>query len=529
MITKKTIQASSKWILLFLLPVFFLAETMAQLDVEDGPVKIYYPNGQVSSEGFVKDGKPDGYWKTYYVTGILKSEGKRTNFLLDSTWNFFNHSGDLVEVINYQFGRRSGYTYTYDYNNPDLPGKKTLVAKELYINDKREGESYYYYNTGELKEVVFFSEGKKEGYAKEFDRDSAVITLKQYKDNYLISRERINRKDEKGFKQGTYKTFYEDGSVNRELNYLDDELHGYFREYDESGILLQTLRYERGAIIEEIDEEAKEIIDFRRTFDDQGRIIFSGGYREGIPIGIHRFFDTTGTVINSFIYNERGVKISEGIVDEQGRRKGEWKDFYITGELRARGNYSNNRRTGDWIYYFQNGGIEQKGRFLNGRFDGEWLWYYDTGEIWREETYFNGSEDGYAVEYSRSGEIIAAGNYINGEKDGEWTHVVGDHKEVGNYISGLREDKWTYYYEDGSKKFEGNYVRGLPDGKQFYYYKNGIIQEEQYYNSGIRERIWRKYDELGNVQISIVYRANKEIRIDGVRIRLPESEIKIIR
>jgi antitoxin component YwqK of YwqJK toxin-antitoxin module len=502
---------------------------VAQLDVEDGPVTIYYPNGQVSSEGFVKDGKPDGYWKTYYVTGILKSEGKRTNFLLDSTWNFFNHSGDLVEVINYQLGKRSGYTYTYDYNNPKLPGQKTLVAKELYINDKKEGESFYYYNTGELKEVVFFSNGKREGYAKEFDRDSTIVSLKQYKDNYLISRERINRKDEKGFKQGTYKTFYEDGSVKEEVNYLDDQLHGYFREYDENGILLQTLRYERGAIIEEIDEEAKEIIDFRRTYDEQGRLLFSGGYIEEIPIGIHRFFDTTGAVINSFIYNERGLKISEGIVDEQGNRRGEWKDFYITGELRARGNYSNNRRTGEWIFYFKNGRIEQKGRFLSGRYDGEWIWYYDTGEIWREESYFNGSEDGYAVEYSRSGDIIAAGNYINGEKDGEWIHVVGDHKEVGEYISGLREGKWIYYYEDGSKKFEGNYVRGLPDGNQFYYYKNGTIQEEQYYNAGLRERIWRKYDESGNVQISIVYRNNREIRIDGVRVRLPESDIKRIR
>jgi antitoxin component YwqK of YwqJK toxin-antitoxin module len=497
--------------------------------VEDGPITIYYPNGQVSSEGFVKDGKPDGYWKTYYVTGILKSEGKRTNFLLDSTWNFYNNTGDLVEVINYQLGKRSGYTFTYDYNNPELPGQQTLVAKELYINDKKEGESFYYYNTGEIKEVVLFSDGKREGYAKEFDRDSTIVTLKQYKNNFLISRERVNRKDESGFKQGTHKTFYEDGSVKEEVNYLDDQLHGYFRQYDESGILLQTLRYERGAIIEEIDEEAKEIIDFRRTYDEQGRLIFSGGYIEEIPIGIHRFFDTTGTVINSFIYNERGVKISEGIVDEQGNRRGEWKDFYITGELRARGNYLNNRRTGEWTFYFKNGKVEQNGRFLNGRFDGEWIWYYDTGEIWREETYFNGSEDGYAAEYSKSGDIIAAGNYINGEKDGEWIHVVGDHKEVGEYISGLREGKWIYYYEDGSKKFEGNYVRGLPDGPQFYYYKNGTIQEEQYYSAGLRERIWRKYDEYGNVQISIVYRNNREIRIDGVRVRLPESDIKRIR
>jgi uncharacterized protein len=502
--------------------------TFAQLDVEDGPVKIYYPNGQVSSEGYVRDGKPDGYWKTFYVTGILKSEGKRTNFLLDSTWNFYNHSGELVEVINYQLGKRSGYTFMFDYNNPEIPGKSTLMSKELYINDKKEGYSYYYYPTGQLKEIIFYSEGKKEGYSKEFAKDSTVITLKQFKDNYLISRERINRKDDQGFKQGTHKSFYEDGSVKSEENYLDDQLHGYLREYDKNGLLLQTLRYERGAIVEEIDEEAKEIIDFKRTFDEEGRLVFSGGYREGVPIGIHRFFDSTGTVVNSHIYNERGNKISEGVVDEQGARRGEWKDFYITGELKAQGNYQNNRRIGAWTFYFSDGRIEQKGRFMNGRFDGEWVWYYNTGEVWREENYFNGNEDGYAVEYDKDGNIITAGNYINGEKDGEWIHVVGDHKEVGSYISGLREGKWIYYYGDGSVKFEGNYVRGLPNGKQFYYHKNGKIQEEQFYNSGIREKIWRKYDELGNVQISIVYRNNREVRIDGVRIDLPESEIKSI-
>ncbi len=501
---------------------------IAQLDVEDGPVKIYYPNGQVSSEGFVRNGKPDGYWKTYYATGILKSEGKRTNFLLDGTWNFYNHSGELVEVINYQLGKRSGYTYVFDYNNPEIPGKRTLISKELYINDKKEGFSYYYYQTGELREIVYYSEGKKEGYAREFSKDSTVITLKQFKENYLISWERINRKDELGLKQGTHKTFYEDGSVKSEANYLDDQLHGYSREYDRNGLLLQTFRYERGSIIEEIDEEAKEIIDFKRTFDEQGRLIFSGGYREGIPIGIHRFFDSTGTVVNSHIYNERGDKVSEGIVDEQGRRKGDWKDFYVTGELKAKGSYQNNRKSGVWNFYFRNGKIEQKGNFLNGRFDGEWIWYYDTGEIWRMENYFNGNEDGYAVEYSRDGSIIAEGNYITGEKDGKWVHMVGDHKEVGNYISGLREGKWIYYYSDGSKKFEGNYVRGLPDGKQFYYYRNGNIQEEQFYRSGIRERIWRKFNELGDVEISIVYRNNKEVRIDGVRVDLPEGEIKII-
>lgn len=513
------------WILIF--PVSSLL--YAQLEVQNGPVQIYYPNGQVSSEGFVKDGKPNGYWKTYYVTGIIKSEGKRTNFLLDSTWNFYNQSGELVEVINYQLGKRSGYTIKYSYDNPELPGQKTLISRELYINDKREGYSYYYYTTGELKEEVSFSNGKREGYSKEFNKDSVIITLKQYNDNYLISRERINRTDSEGLKQGTFKSFFDDGTVKKEVNYLDDQLHGYFREYDEGGKLLQTFRYERGVVVEEIDEEAKEIIDFKRTFDDQGRMIFSGGYREGVPIGIHRFFDSTGTVINAYIYNEEGKKISEGIVDEQGNKKGSWTDFYVSGEVRAKGNYRNNRQNGDWVFYFKNGKTEQRGQFLNGRFNGQWTWYYDSGELWRDESYFNGREDGYSTEYDKQGNVITEGNYINGEKDGKWVHIVGDHKEEGSYIIGLREGKWTYYYDSGQVQFEGNYLQGLPDGKQIYYYENGDIKEEQYYKSGLREKVWRKYDEEGNIELAIAYKNNDEIRINGIRVRLPDDEIKSIR
>ena len=294
-----------------LLAVLSSAPLFGQFEVENGPVKLYYPNGQISSEGFIKDGKPEGFWRTYYTTGIVKSEGKRTNFLLDSTWNFYNQSGELVEVINYQFGKKSGFTYKYTYDNPERPGQATLVSQELFINDRREGNSFYYFPTGELKELVYYSAGRREGFAREFNKDSVIVTLKQYKDNYLISRERLNRVDREGNKVGTHKTFFDDGTVKVEQNYLEGELHGYFREYDQEGKILQTFRYERGAVVEEIDEEARELIDFKRSFDEEGRMVFSGGYREGIPIGIHRFFDTTGVVINAYTYNQQGVKIAE--------------------------------------------------------------------------------------------------------------------------------------------------------------------------------------------------------------------------
>ena len=64
--------------------------------------------------------------------------------------------------------------------------------------------------------------------------------------------------------------------------------------------LIVAMRYERGKITEEIDEDMKELLDMKSTFDEKGRLIFTGGYKEGIPLGIHRFYDTTGVVVNAY-------------------------------------------------------------------------------------------------------------------------------------------------------------------------------------------------------------------------------------
>ena len=516
-----------KRIFQYLLPFLILGFWHIQLsgqeeEIKNGFVQIFYPNNnQVSSEGTMRDGKPDAYWSTYYVTGVIKSEGKRTNFLLDSLWNFYNQAGEMTEQISYKIGERSGYANKYIFNNPQNPGQATLTSSELYVMGKKEGNSYYYHPTGELKLMVFYKDGKKQGLSREFSKDSTLITVVLYKDNYVTDRERVNRKDEEGNKQGTFREYYENGRIKKEEHYLNNKLHGYYREFDGRGELVMAMRYERGTIVEEIDEDMKELLDMKSTYDQQGRLIFTGGYKEGVPVGIHRFFDTAGVVENAHLYNELGQKVSEGVIDEQGNRKGGWTNFYPTGEVRAKGNYLNNQRAGSWTYFFGKGAIEQKGRFERDRYMGLWNWFYPNGNKWREESYFNGREDGMFVEYDPVGNILTKGDYIGGEKEGEWIYQVGDHEERGNYVIGLREGKWNYYYPSGALKYEGSYSQGNPDKRHKYYYPDGTPKEEQYYELGIREKNWKKYDEEGNLVMTITYKNNEEQRINGVKIKLP--------
>ena len=290
--------------------------------IADGFHQFKYPNGTISSEGFIRDGKPDGYWKSYFITGVLKSEGKRSMFQLDSIWIFYDQAGDTLEKISYLYGKKSGYYFKYGKDN--IYGNYVL-SRELYSADKKEGNSYIYFPDGTTKQETHHENGRKEGLAKEFDENGNLITLFEYRNDNLVGRERINRKDNENLKQGVWKEFFEGGNLKAEMNYVDDLLHGYYKAYDQRGRITSTLLYNNGVPVESVNEESD--IEITNRYNDQGALIYSGPYKKGIPVGVHREYGADGSIVASKVYNDRGLLISEGIVDESGSRRGLWKEY----------------------------------------------------------------------------------------------------------------------------------------------------------------------------------------------------------
>jgi antitoxin component YwqK of YwqJK toxin-antitoxin module len=506
--------------------VFIPALIQAQVNenLTDGFHQFRYPNGTVSSEGYIKNGKPDGYWKSYYVTGVLKSEGKRTSFLLDSIWIFYDQAGDTTEKINYLLGKRNGYYYKY---RKDPVYGNYVYSVELFAGDRKEGVARIYYPDGKLKQTIPYSEGKKDGLSREFDEEGKVIALLEYNNDFLISREKINTVDASGLRQGKWLDFWPDGTVKTERNYRDDMLHGYYKEYDEKAKLLVTLLYDNGKVTgTDIDNSTE--IEIENRYNDDGKLIYSGPFKDGVPVGIHREYNEDGAVKNAHIYNDNGVLISEGIVDDEGNRYVAWKDYSQGGVIIAEGAYADNRRTGTWKFYTAAGRLDQAGSYSNGRIDGTWRWYYPEGELLREEDYYQGKRDGQYTEYTRTGEIIAQGTYADGERNGQWRFKSGDNTEEGTYLLGLRDGEWKAVYPNGKLRFKGEYRQGNPEGRHVIYYENGRIKEERYYKNGLRTKTWKKYNEEGDIILTVTYRDDVEVNINGVSINLPESGVKRI-
>lgn len=496
--------------LIFFLPYFFLVSaTLAQ---EMKYTEFQYENGVVSSQGFMKNGKPEGYWKTFYPNGKLKSEGNRVNHELDSLWVFYSEDGITTQSITYSEGKKDGEKKSF---YPD----GIIQKKEVFASDVLTDTVVRFHPSGNVSSMVpidTLGKGKEQGIGYEYaDEDGRVTAVVQYRNGFIAGRERVNRKDKFNQKQGLWRYFYPTMVTKEEGRFKNDKKNGYWKTFDEEGNLLETLKYVDGILIPDPEELAK--LDIKREYHSNAQVKSVGSYNKGIKEGVHREYSMEGEVTGAKIYS-KGKVIGEGIVDAEGRRQGPWKEYYDTGELRSEGNYKKGLRDGDWVFYYRDGKEEQRGGYYKGKPEGDWKWTYNNGQTWREESFIEGYEEGLAIEYNDTGKVVSKGNYLSGEREGEWIIDLGDHREEGKYVAGQKQGMWKAYFPSGKVKFEGKYEQGRESGTHTEYYESGQVREVGLFKFGSKEGDWYTYNEEG-IQTSIItYKQDKPIRIDGEKV-----------
>jgi antitoxin component YwqK of YwqJK toxin-antitoxin module len=503
-----------KVLIVFLFLISFSLKGQERL--ADGHKKFYYSNGQVSSEGLIKNGLPEGYWISYYPNGIIKSEGNRKASLLDSTWIFYSELGNFQSKINYKAGKKFGKKISYS-------DSCNVVLEEYFENDvKQKNTTSFYDIDGYIKkEEIPFVDNVKEGKGFEYAQDDGrIITLIFYKKGTLIGKEKINRKDRKGKKIGTWKKFYDGGRLKEESRYKNELLNGYLKEYDKNGKLVNATLYIDGVA----QSYAQEIsaLDIRKEYYNDGTIRKEGIYDViGKENGTFKYFNKKGKIEKTEIYIH-GVLIAVGLIDEEGKRQGYWEEYYVEpeGQLKSKGKYKDGKKIDEWQYYFTNNQLQQIGKYVKyEKPSGLWKWYYESGKLLREENFRKGLEDGMLHEYLEDGSVITEGEFIDGRKEGVWLYQHGDHKEEGEYKDGYKSGIWKYtHLTNDELHFEGNFIDGEPDGKHRYYYENGKLKREEYYTMGIKRDNWKYFNEFGELTLTVYFKDGKEYKIDGTKL-----------
>jgi len=471
----------------------------------------YYPDSTIASEGWVLGNKPDGQWKNYYPDGVLKSEGKRTNTLLDSIWNFYDEKGNIQQVISYLMGNKNGYTLKFHQRNEN-DTIDVIKSKELYVQGQKEGIAFYYNEDGILFRKVPYEKNKMEGNGIEYCNDGRPCYILKYRFNELVEREKINQKNSEGEKVGVWKEFYENGEIKLEQQFKQGKLHGKTKYYTSNGQLIKTEYFENDTVLEHISAELdfEEPVEKEEYYSDSVTIKHKGSYRDSLPIGVHRFYSEEGILINSKIYDLHGTLLEEGLMTESGKKKGNWKIYYASGEKLAIGGYTGNRKSGIWKFYYENQKIKQVGEYRNGKEEGLWTFYNENGNILREEEYLEGFRNGPMTEYNDSLQVIAKGSFIDGMKTGKWVISIGDNKEIGEYRDDKKIGEWKHFYPDGTLRFKGIYKNGREDGKHKYYWENGKMEHVEVYKNGRKEKKWSYFNKQGTLIKIVIYKNNKE-------------------
>lgn len=473
-------------------------------------VTYYYSDSTISAQGYMRNGKPDGYWKNYYPSGIVKSEGKRTNFELDSIWKFYSEQGFIQSEISYFEGKKNGEFKEYIVENDSI----YLYSITMYVNDIKHGKAYFY-SKGTLQKIIPFEQNKQQGQSFEFDVTGEISAIVMYKNNEVISKQSINRTNVQGEKQGTWMEFYPNGNVKTEANYSNGKLQGLYKLFNSRQELLQVGNYDADSLVyaSQIMDDFEEPFEKREWYNNS-ILKFKGTYKDIVPIGVHRFYNEKGEIVSGLLYNAQGTIVGKGITLENGKKQGAWIFYYPDGTKESEGLFSNNEKTGLWKFYYPSGTIKQEGSFTRNKISGFWKWYSETGVLRKEEQYAGGKKNGLSIQYNEQKQIIVQGEYIDDKQHGVWIYKTGDIITKAVYEYGDKTKTWeSHYSSNGKLQYKGSYYMGQPKGKHLYYYNNGKLDHEEIYKNGKPAKAWSYYSYQGELLYVVYYKKGVEDKI----------------
>lgn len=128
------------------------------------------------------------------------------------------------------------------------------------------------------------------------------------------------------------------------------------------------------------------------------------------------------------------------------------KEFYESGNLKARGKVKNDIKNGNWQLFYENGNIYQIGAYSNGRETGEWKIFHENGKI----------------------------------------------RQIGKFSNGKQTGEWNFFHPNGSREGIGLLLDGKKTGNWKWYFNNNQIQTERIWNKGKLTEIVNCYDGKGN-------------------------------
>jgi antitoxin component YwqK of YwqJK toxin-antitoxin module len=220
---------------LMILPFLTVAQTPMVFIQGDSLNKM---NNQNLKTGFWMERSGEYTHQGSYIDG--KKHGNWATFLSNDmlfkleTWKY-----GLKDGISLQFDRKSKLTGLENYKNDQLNGLCVYYApasdfpqKEMSYNmGKLEGMARIFYENGKIQEESFYKDNQKSGPSRWYGKTGRMIALYNY----------VN-----GQFEGLQRTFYENDTTQAISNFSGNLLNGDFKEFYRNGVLKVSGKYLKG-------------------------------------------------------------------------------------------------------------------------------------------------------------------------------------------------------------------------------------------------------------------------------------------
>lgn len=219
-----------------IIPVLLLFLFQFCIAQDDYPYETYYDNGQIKTSGQYKNGQRVGEWKKFYSNGNLCKEYSFTN------------------------GKKNKESKTY-FKDGSL-NTETFKIDDYYFRKK-------YYEDGNLR----FENQLENGYFKEYYNDGALKISSNYRDWQL---------------HGKWIKYFQDGSIEWEVEYFNGFKHGFYKLYHANNQLKLIGKLRKGK------KEGEE-----SQYYENGQLKWTGEFKANVPIKKWEHFDSNGSKIET--------------------------------------------------------------------------------------------------------------------------------------------------------------------------------------------------------------------------------------
>ncbi len=339
---------------------------------------LYYSNGQIWKEQYIRNSWGTGYEIEWYITGQLKRVQQQG--IYDAQWL---QNGALFSLA------------FFERNNTNLP-KDTVVPPEF------AAKLYQQFSNPKTKMLRF--ENATDGWQRSYYNDKQVRF-----ETYVVN----------GKPDSVFRGYFPDGSLFVEWHLQNSLPHGKYVLMNNNNTVYETGTYCNGSpcgdwIINQvngkpyqeygIDEMGKRTYQ-KEYYPENGRQRSLQNWRNGKPYGIQKNWAPNGTLTTQYemhgdtavgihlTWNEMGELQRRVTYNSTGIKEGpEESWWYKTGKKASEAIYVNNRKEGPGKTWWPNGRLRGEGNYVNDAAEGYWMVYDSTGAPGRKVMYVKGEE-----------------------------------------------------------------------------------------------------------------------------------------